>query len=125
MKRYLLLLISVCLSGLFSSCDNKGLEPEPTPAAESQYFVKYRSDGLSGRYNASYRDEKGKTITLNNIAGSEFERTIGPVKKGFECLFSITMDYTKATVRIEVKKDDEPFLVKKESTFGSVSYKIE
>lgn len=125
MNRYIYLLLSVCCLWFLCSCNDKKLEPEDTPAAESEYFVKYRSDGLSGRYNAQYRDEKGKTISLNNIAGSEFERTIGPVKKGFECSFAITMDYSQATVRIEVKKDNEPFLVKKESTFGSVTYTIE
>lgn len=126
MNRYVFLILSYCLIVFYSSCSNKTtIEPEPTPNVESEYFVKYCSNGLSGRYDAQYTDENGESVYLRNIAGNEFERTIGPVKKGFKCSFSITQNYSQTTVRIEIKKDNEPFVVKGESTFGSVTYTIE
>ena len=127
MRHFIAIAFLALCSSLLISCgkipsSNGEQNQEETKAV---YFVKYCSEGLSGRYDAQYRDESGKTVGLQNIAGSEFERTIGPVEKGFECFFSITLPYSQASVRIEVKKNDEPFLVKKESTFGRVTYTIE
>ena len=123
MRHFALALFCILFS--FVSC-NKGTTTSEIPGreVESVYFVKYCTQGVSGRFDAKYKDEKGNFIILTNIAGNEFERTIGPVSKGFECSFSITMDYSKPTVRIEIKKDNEPFVVKKES-MSSVSYVID
>lgn len=130
MKRILLFCIIVLSSACLLSCtkgsnEGNGNAENGDTITEDVYFVKYASDGLSGRYDASYTDENGRQVSLQSIAGETFERTVGPVKKGFKATFSITRDYTQAAVRIETKKNDEPFLVKKESTYGSVSYTIE
>ena len=108
---------------------------EPKETAEDVYYVKYASNGLEGTYSASYTDENGKTVNLSNIKGADFERTIGPVSKGFEARYQVmsTLNYTTVAVRIEVKKGDDPFVVKKEAVNTSkgyacscsVSYKIE
>ena len=105
---------------------------------ESEYYVKYASDGLNGNgiyaYNVSYTDEKGEERSFSNMTADSFERTIGPVSKGFKASFRIWVANTNDTMtraaRIEVKKDNNPFVVKAEQSnrgYGgvSVSYTIE
>lgn len=130
MRKIALLSLIALSSFLFVSCtkgnesDNNSIEQKAE--TEDVYFVKYASNGLSGRYNATYTKEDGKSTSLQSIAGSDFERTVGPVEKGFKASFTITLNTGGyGAVRIEVKKNDEPFLVKKESTYGGVSYTIE
>ena len=126
MHRLSVLLLLIVLFP-FASCNKGTTSPDGAePSKESVYFVKYCAEGLRGDYDASYRNEKGEGISLTKIQGSEFERTIGPVGKGFESSFSIRsyLNGVTFTVRVEVKKDDEPFLVKKEGV-GYVSYTID
>ncbi len=124
--------------GLIIGCTN----PEPGPNdnnqdVEVEYYVKYASDGLNGNgiyaYNASYTDETGKNRTLSNQSADCFERTIGPVKYGFKAHFEIHVDNSNDTrgraVRIEVKKGENPFVVKAENSTSrggvGVSYTID
>lgn len=116
------------------SVDNPSNEQQPEKEAEVvQYFVKYASDGTSGKYSVSYTDETGKRQSFSNMSGENFERVVGPVSKGFEAAFSITPQVTSAifNARIEIKKGCDPFVVKTEkvgSTGGyalSVTYTVE
>lgn len=105
--------------------------------SEDVYYVKYASDGLSRSYyyDVSYTTEEGNSIHLPDIPGGDFERTIGPVSKGFKSKFTISCNSSYPTtiaVRVEVKKNDNPFTVKKETVsagggyvISSVSYTIE
>lgn len=99
---------------------------QPSSIEEDIFFVKYISDKPIG--TASYTNEEGKTITIRNVTGSNgvFERTIGPVYSGFKCSFSMDRGtgINDLPVRIEVKKNDQPFVVKVEG-IGRVSYTIE
>ena len=92
---------------------------------EDIYFVKYVCDKAYG--TARYTNEEGKSVTSPSVYnGGSFERTIGPVAKGFKS--SVTVDrgtgVRDLAVRIEVKRNDEPFVVKVEG-ICSVSYVIE
>ena len=121
----------------FTAC-SKSNAGSDTPDGQSEYYVKYASDGLGGgtgiyQYNVSYTDEKGEQKSLSNMTADNFERTIGPVSVGFKATFRISvanMNDTRArAARIEVKKDNSPFVVKAENTSQkggvSVSYTIE
>jgi len=116
MKRFLVALIGFI--AIVASCTpSPAVNNEENGGAEDVYYVKYASNGLEGTYSAHYTSEDGKSIGLPNIKGADFERTIGPVSKGFKAQFSImsTLNYTTVSVRIEVKKGNEPFIVKKEA----------
>lgn len=129
-----LVYLLICLFFVFG-CSSKEQPNEDGQIAESQYFVKYVSNGLEGTYSVTYVDEDGRSVELSNIKGADFERTVGPVTKGFNAKYSVkgTLNYTTIAVRIEIKKDNEPFVVKKENLatshgypcFCSVSYTIE
>ena len=135
MKRLIFLLIIV-LPLCFTACSKTPSESNP-PDSKSEYYVRYASDGLGGSgiyvYNVSYTDETGKQKTLSNMTADNFERTIGPVAVGFKASFSISIANTNDTrsraARIEVKKDDGPFVVKAENASArggvSVTYTIE
>ena len=126
--RLLLIVLPLC----FTAC-SKGSAGD----GQSEYYVKYASDGLGGngiyQYNVTYTDEKGEPKTFSNMTADNFERTIGPVSVGFKASLSIWVDNTNDSraraARIEVKKDNNPFVVKAENTNAkggvSVSYTIE
>ena len=134
MKKLISLLLTV-LPLCFTACsaDNE----TPANPQESEYYVKYASDGLGGngiyQYNVSYTDEKGEQKTFSNMTADNFERTIGPVSVGFKASLRIwinnTNDSRARAARIEVKKDNNPFVVKAENATQkggvSVSYTIE
>ena len=137
MKRILGLLLFV-LPLCIVACSKTPTESDSSEKqAESEYYVKYASDGLGGsgiyEYNVSYTDEKGEQRSFSNMTADSFERTIGPVSKGFKASFSIwvanTNDTRTRAARIEVKKDNNPFVVKAEQAKKgggvSVSYTIE
>lgn len=124
------LLYFICLCTAFSAC-TKGEGGGLTPSVEEeQYYVKYIGDSISGQYSVSYEDTKG-TVTLSDQREAKFERTVGPVSKGFKASLRITCGYyMPPTVRIEVKKGNAPFVVKAEKVGSgyvgaSVSYVIE
>lgn len=137
MKRILgFLLIALPLCIVACSKSPNEIEQEVNQP-ESEYYVKYASDGLNGNgiyeYNVSYTDENSETRSFSNMTSDTFERIVGPVTKGFEASFHIwvanTNDTRTRAARIEVKKDDNPFVVKAESSgkgYGgvSVSYTI-
>ena len=110
-------------------------ENDITDSAEDLYYVKYASNGLEGTYSATYTDESGKSVSLSSIKGADFERTIGPVSTGYKANFHImsTLNYTTISLRIEIKKGNDPFVVKNEAVrtssgspcMCSVSYTIE
>lgn len=138
MKRILGLLLIV-LPLCIVACSKTPAESDSSEKqAESEYYVKYASDGLNGNgiyaYNVSYTDEKGEERSFSNMTADSFERTIGPVSKGFKASFRIWVANTNDTMtraaRIEVKKDNNPFVVKAEQSnrgYGgvSVSYTLE
>ena len=124
MKRILCLLLIVlplCIVACSKSPAESGFSEKQ---AESEYYVKYASDGLGGNgiyeYNVSYTDEKGEERSFSNMTADSFERIIGPVSKGFKASFRIwvanTNDTRTRAARIEVKKDDSPLAVKAENT---------
>lgn len=114
--------INILLSFFILSLSSCTKPENNTDIQEVEYYVKYASEGLNGNgiyaYEASYTDETGKQRTLSNQSADCFERTIGPVKYGFEARFSISVKNTNDTrgraARIEVKKGENPFVVKAE-----------
>ena len=128
MKRFILFFATIASFLLACSC-TKGRQSGDEQGADIEYYVKYASNGLAGRYDASYQDVD-KVVSLRSIAGENFERIVGPVPKGFRAFLTIKGDYLSPSVRIEVKKGDNPFVVKAEavgmtSFGGSVNYVIE
>ena len=121
------------------ACSKSATESDSSEKqTDSEYYVKYASDGLNGNgiyeYNVSYTDEQGDNKSFSNMTSDSYERIIGPVPAGFEASFRIwvanTNDTKTRAARIEVKKDDGPFVVKVEKSgkgFGgvSVTYTIE
>ena len=103
---------------------------EECPVADdASYYVKYASDGFESynKYVVTYTDENGETVRLSDFRGDDFERTVGPVSKGFKAEYSITCtssQYTNIAIglRIEVKKDDGPFVVKKDAVKESIGF---
>ena len=96
---------------------------------DASYYIKYASDGFASynKYVVSYTDETGETVRLSDFRGDDFERTVGPVSKGFKAEYSITCtssQYTNIAIglRIEVKKDDGPFVVKKDAVKESIGF---
>lgn len=138
MKRLIGLLL-IALPLCFTACSKSPADNEaPVYPQESEYYVKYVSDGLGGngiyQYNVSYTDETGKNQSFSNMTSDSFERTVGPVSVGFQASFRIWVDNSNdkrtRAARIEVKKDDDPFTVKAEKTGTgqngvSVTYTIE
>lgn len=119
----ILFLLGGCTKGNNDSFDNQ--QQEGT-VEDVSYFVKYAANGIPVRYDASYINPEGETVRLTNIAGENFERTIGPVPKGFKARFSIkaygtTTSGAQIALRIEVKKGSDPFVVKAESS-GTILY---
>lgn len=119
MKKFL------CFCSIIASVLFLGSCTEST-IGEDEYFVRYVSDGLAGKYDTTYSDESGNEISLKSIEGDTFERIIGPVNQGYIAKFSIYshLNGRRAVVRIEVKKNNAPFVVKKEGSDG-VQYTIE
>lgn len=136
MKRIISLLMIV-LPLCIVAC-TKADTGEVSTAEQTEYYVKYASDGLNGsgvlEYNVSYTDETGKKQSFSDMTADSFERVIGPVSVGFEASFRISVanynDTRTRAARIEVKKGNGPFVVKVEKSGKgysgvSVSYTIE
>ena len=73
---------------------------------DASYYVKYASDGFESynKYVVTYTDENGETVRLSDFRGDDFERTVGPVSKGFKAEYSITCtssQYTNIAVALE------------------------
>lgn len=124
MKTAFKTLLSVVLILSFTSCGKDTPVSPETPGQEPaavEYYVKYCIDQGGGRGNVSYKKEDGSLAYLENIVIGSFERTVGPVQKGFEASLSAmsTSAGNQLNGRIEVKKGEAPFVVKKE---GIVTY---
>ena len=136
MKRiinFILIVLSFCVV----ACSKNSPEDDSS-VKQSEYYVKYAAEGLGGsgiyEYNVRYTDEKGEVKSFSNMTSDSFERIIGPVSVGFEASFRIwvanTNDTRTRAARIEVKKDNNPFVVKAEKSGRgsggvSVTYTIE
>ena len=132
MKRIISLLMIV-LPLCIVAC-TKADTGEDSTAEQTEYYVKYASEGLETNYNVSYTDEKGEKQSFSDLSGETFERVIGPVSVGFEASLRISVanynDTRTRAARIEVKKGNGPFVVKVEKSGKgysgvSVSYTIE
>lgn len=120
MKRILIFVIS--LIAIFA-CSPEASQPN-LEQTEDIFFVRYIGKSAP---MVTYTNEEGKRISLTNPSTEDgvFERIIGPVYVGFKCSFSMdTGTGTKLPIRIEVKRNDEPFVVKAEGN-NSISYIIE
>ena len=116
----LLFFVTLALSFCAISCSKESANKETyDKPSESVYYVKYASEGLGGsghEFNVSYTDQTGKEQSFSGLAADSFERVIGPVSVGFIANFRIwvknTNDSWTRAARIEVKKDDSPFVVR-------------
>ena len=118
------LLIAFFLSSLILSCEKTSPNTNDDIQEEQDtYFIRYISDRAIGIISYTTEDGGGQSLTTNSY--TEFERTIGPVYTGFSCSFTVDRGtgVRDIPVRIEVKKNEEPFVVKVEGIY-SVSYKI-
>lgn len=117
-------LIVICIAAISALC----CTPESINSTNEKdvYFVRYVSSS-SGAY-VTYTKEDGTktTLTRPSTENGVFERIVGPVYKGFSCTFSIDRGtgINDIPLRIEIKKNDEPFVVKVEGIY-SVKYTIE
>lgn len=131
------LLITTISTLTVVSCTKPSSDTDST-AEQTEYYVRYASDGLAGTgilvYNVSYTDETGKKQSFSDMTADSFERVIGPVSVGFEASLRISVanynDTRTRAARIEVKKGNGPFVVKVEKSGKgysgvSVSYTIE
>lgn len=120
------LLLFAFFCSLMLSCDKTcpNSNTDGNKEGKDTYFVKYISDRAIGIITYTDVGGHGKSITTNSYI--DFERTIGPVNTGFSCSFRVDRGtgIKDIPVRIEVKRNDEPFVVKAEGIY-SVSYKIE
>ena len=114
MKKFYAFLLAIVALVLLSGC-SKGAQQEV------EYYVKYASNGLRGNYYVGYADTDGEMVYLRNVSGTDFERTVGPVSKGFEASFAIRGDNTLPSVRIEVREGSGPFVVKAEAVAHSAT----
>ena len=132
MKKIVYLIFAICT---LMACDKSSTSPSYEQPKDDNiadiYYVRYCFDegGSGGRYNISYTREDGKRTNLSNIVpGEHFERTVGPVNLGFKATLTVTSTSgsNNPNARIEIKKNDSPFLVKIEgnSSYG-LSYTIE
>lgn len=134
MKHYMYLLF-IILCAILTGCAKENKDNEQIE--ETLYYVKYVSEGLDGNgiyaYNVSYTDETGSSRSFSNMTSDTFERTIGPVKVGFKASLRISVSNTNderaRAARIEIKKGNEPFVVKAGNSSQrigvSVTYTIE
>ena len=109
MKRFLTLILSLAALS-FTSCKTE----------DEYYYIRYNVS--SPRGNIIYTDEYMDTVTVSdgNIGGN-FQRTIGPVSKGFTSrIFSPSSGY----MSIECCRGSEPFTTKT-SGFRHLVYKID
>lgn len=119
MKRFLLFLIASIAA---FSCTPEAVNSNND---EDVFFVRYVSEKPGAM--VYYTNEEGKRISTTGASGNGvWERTIGPVYRGFQCSFSMDngTGINNQPLRIEVKRNDEPFVVKIEGT-ASVKYTIE
>ena len=125
MKRIILLIIAVLT---VFGCAKESMSPSTAENKnEDIYFVRYAAS--SAGTSVTYTKEDGNKITVTGAStdNGTFERTVGPVCKGFYCYFSITKnnsDFSEIPLRIEVKRKGEPFVVKVEGK-GSISYTVD
>ncbi len=120
MKKYIILLLSIiCIA-----CTKESSSAAIGDSSQDEYYVKYISEKAIGII--SYTKEDGTTFTLTQNYNQSFERTIGPVSKGFKCNFSVDRGtgVRDIPVRIEVKKNEAPFVVKEEG-ICTISYTID
>ena len=121
-SRLFLLVVGILIA--LSSCTKS------TPTGDEAYYVKYASDGFQSnyyKYVVTYTDENGETVRLSDFKGDDFERTIGPVSKGFKAEYSIkctSQQYVNHAIglRIEVKNGNDPFVVKKDAVKESIGF---
>lgn len=122
-----MLLYAACAIAALTTigCGKSGLDANGCrDDVKSEYYIRYCAERALGV--VSYSNTTG-TTTLNTGQStiSKFERTVGPVSKGFSASFSIdTGTETVMPLRIECRKDDGPFVVKVESN-NRASYVIE
>ncbi len=117
--RFLLLILSVVLYCGCSSDTNEIIPEQPAP--EDVYFVHYVITCTTNNPN-SVKSINVTTGTGNHITQmpfgkeSKWEATYGPFKKGqnagISCSSEDMDDGSIFTGRIEVKKNDEPFVLK-------------
>jgi GH43 family beta-xylosidase len=89
---------------------------------QDEYYVKYSISTRQYHYfvGVVYSDVDGENITLSKSTASRlWTRTVGPVKKGF----SSYIQYDGGDCKIEVSKNNGPFVIKGEGK-NSASYTI-
>lgn len=117
--RFLLLILSVVLYCGCSSDTNEIIPEQPTP--EGVFYAHYEVICTSNNPN-SIKEINATTESGNIIvkmpAGKEskWEATFGPFKKGqntgFSCHSEDDNDGSKFKARIDIKKNDAPFVMK-------------
>ena len=115
MSKTLLKVIAITFSFfLLCACnktniENSGTTNDENTLKEDIYFIRYRSNHVIGFVSFSTPD--GDT-SLTTSGMSNFERTIGPVQKGFKAYcHSDSGAGGKSYLVLECKKNDQPFVV--------------
>ena len=118
--RFLLLIISVVFCCSCSS-DTNEIIPEQPAAPEDVFYAHYEvictSDNPNSIKKINVITESGNVI-IKMPAGKEskWEATFGPFKKGqntvFSCHSEDDNDGSKFKARIDIKKNDAPFVMK-------------
>lgn len=118
--RFLLLIISVVFCCSCSS-DTNEIIPEQPAAPEDVFYAHYEvictSDNPNSIKEINATTESGNIIVKMPVGKeSKWEATFGPFKKGqntgFSCHSEDDNDGSKFKARIDIKKNDAPFVMK-------------
>ncbi len=123
--KHSILAVTLAVAALgMSSCTKA--ETTTQQEEEEEYYIRYCAEEAIG--TITYTDVSGTITVKANSSITNFERTVGPVKKGFTARFTITQESfipgREKSLRIECKKGSAPFVVKAEGA-GGVRYVVE
>jgi hypothetical protein len=124
--KHSLLAITLAVAALGMSSCTKAETTTQQQEEEEVYYIRYCAEEAVG--TITYTDVSGTITVKANSSITNFERTVGPVQKGFTARFTITPEVfipgREKSLRIECKKGLAPFVIKAEGA-GGVGYVVE
>ncbi len=109
-------MLLLCVSFSMLACKDNDVEPEP-----KDYYVQYKASSMYYLNKIIVATESGKK-TYTDYKSQSFNKTFGPVNKGF--MAEISVGVGKSSVEIYVSRKNEPFVLKATGS-GGAKYKID